>query len=448
MAIPRGLGRGPLGRMPLGGVYYALSSVVAAPSVDVFRRLMIKRRQLSDGLYEPDWQDVSYLVKNWGTVTREIDAVRLNRFRNSGFDFTVRNDRGKFNHEDNLNSFFNGYLTRYRSLVRVDAGYYLSDGITEQPTQNTLGVFLMDQELPQSAHSNDLQVPCSSLQTIFDEVRAADIPGIQGVTLTASEILAKVRDHTDGAGSFVFRQIITSTSWSIETTSSYYVLTPDDVQGSSWDMMTGLAEAETKVLLVTRSGGIEFRNRNARTTTAAWAFSGQGFPRPNIIRLVDYREKWDKYYTFFRFKFAEPDTTTSYVTAGTSTVVSPTNTPWTYGARTYEVPENRFVAATASPTDSAQAIVDRLHAEFAAEVPIEAEWVAKMVPSLEVLDRVTASYHSYELAGLTLWDTFLWDGTTWATEGENFDWDDKGFKVISLKTNLENLTVTVKAGEV
>jgi hypothetical protein len=447
-AMVRGLGRGPLGAMPLGGSVTELTTIVAAPSANVFRRLEIKRRRASDGLYESDWQDISYLVKNWGTVTREIDAIRLNRFRNTGFDFVARNDGGKLNHEDNLNSLWYGYLTRYRTLVRVSGGYYSENGTTELPADPTLGIFLMDQEIPQSAQNNEMRVPCSSLQSVFDEVRSADIGGILGATLTASQILAKVRDHTDGSGAFVFRQFITSTAWTIESTTSYYVLTSDDLQGTTWDLMSEMAEAEAKVLLITRTGGIEFRGRDARTSTVAWTFSGQGFPRPNMIRLDEYREAWDKYYTYFRFKYREEDTTTSYVTAGTMTTVSPSNTPWKYGARTYDLPENRFVIGASNPTATAQAIVDRLHDEFAGDVPVEASWVAKFVPGLEVLDRVAASYHSYEMAGLTLWDTFKWDGAPWAVEGENFDWDDRAFKVLGLATNLDNFTVAVKAQEV
>lgn len=438
----RGLGRGRLGSMPLGGYEEDVQALSLLPSVDVFRRLWIKRRQESDGLFEPNWQEVSKYVKRWGTVERSIDSVRLNRFRNSGFNFTARNDEGKFNHEDNINSLWNGYLTRYKTLVKVEAGYTADNGI-EYPVIPTLGIFLMNQEIPQSGETNDLNIPCSSLQTIFDGVRSADIGGIVGATLTASAIVAKVRDHTDGSGNFIFRPFITSTAWNIETTTTNYLFTADDLGGSAWDLMERLAGDEAKVLLITRTGGIDFRSRDPRAATSAFSFYGLGFPRTNLIKLQDYREAWDKYYTFFRFKFAEADTSTSYVTAGTMTTVSPLSVPWTYDSRTYEVPETRAVPNTAT----AQAIVDRLHSEFAGDVPVDATWQAKFNPELEVLDRVTASYHSYDLAGKTLWDTFNWDGATWAAEGDNFDWDDKPFKVLSLGTDLETFAVTVQGGQ-
>jgi hypothetical protein len=203
--------------------------------------------------------------------------------------------------------------------------------------------------------------------------------------------------------------------------------------------MNDLAEKEAKVVLINRTGGIEYRSRDERTSASAFDFYGLGFARMNMIKLTDFREAWDKYYTFFRYKYLEADTTTSYVTAGTTTTVSPSSLNWTYGARTYDVDSNRAVN-----TATAQTVVDRLYTTFATDVPEEAAWTAKFSPELEVLDKVRASYHSYDLAGKTLWDTFNWDEATWAEEGDNFDWDLKGFKVLSLRTDLERFDVSVK----
>ena len=435
----RGLGRGPLGSMPLGGATEDVQGMSLKPSATVFRRLWIKRRQAADGLFEPDWQEISSFVKRWGSVERSIDDIKLNTFRNSGFNFVVANDKGKFNKEDNLNSLWLGYLTRYKTLVKVEAGYETAGG-TEVPSDPRLGIFVMNQEIPQSADSNELQIPCSSLQVIFDEERATNLSGILNTTLTASEIMAKIRDHTDGAGSFIFRQFITSTSWTIETTTSTYVYGADELRGSAWDLMNDLAEKEAKVLLINRTGGIEYRSRDERTSASAFDFYGLGFPRMNMTKLTDFREAVDKYYTFFRYKYLDADTSTSYVTAGTTTTVSPSSLNWSYGARTYDLESNSGVANTAT----AQAVVDRLYTELATDVPEEAAWTAKFNPELEVLDKVTASYHSYNLAGKTLWDTFEWESGLWAIEGENFDWNSKGFKVLSLKTDLERFDVSVK----
>jgi hypothetical protein len=432
----RGLGRAPLGTMPLGGGVYSLASIIKQSSMDVFRRVEIKRREVATGLFESSWQDISQYIKSFGTIERSLDDVRLNRFRNSGFNFKVRNDTGKFNDEDNANSLWNGHLTRYRSLVRVQAGYL--DGTTELPTDPTLGIFIMDQELPQDADSNDLAISASSLQSIFEEVRSFDIAGIN-TTLTASEIIAKIRDHTDGAGAFVFRQFITSTAWLISSTTAYYNMTTTTLQEdnlTAWELMVQLAESEQFVCDITRTGGVEFRNRDPRTTTSAFDFRGQGFASPSIITLRGYKEALDKHYTFFDFKWQKDDTTTSHVYAGTQTTITPLNLAWKYGSKTYQF-ENNLI----TNTTTAQAIVNATLAEFGTPGR-ECEINSKFIPDLELLDRVTVSYHSYDLAGISLWDVLLWDDGNWATEGENFDWDSKGFKVLKIKHSLDKFITT------
>lgn len=440
--MARGLGRGGLGSMPLGGASAdSLASLIKKSSMDVFRRVEIKRRSLTNGLFESSWQDITTFVKSFGTIERAIDDVRLNRFRNSGFNFKVRNDTGKFNDESNANSLWNGYLTRYRSLVRVQAGYL--DGTLEQPTDPTLGIFIMDQELPQDADTNDLAISASSLQSIFEEVRVSDISGLNS-TLTASDIIGKIRDHTDGAGSFVFRQFITSTAWLVSSTTAYYNMTTTTLTEenlTAWDLMSQLAESERFVLSITRTGGVEFRNRDPRTTTTAFDFFGQGFPNPSVIKLRGYKEALDKHYTFFDFKWRKDETTTSHVYAGTQTTITPLNLSWKYGSKVFEF-ENNLI----TNTTTAQSIVDSAFTTFGT-VGKECEIQSKFIPTMEILDRVSVSYHSYDLAGISLWDVLVWDEGDWASEGENFDWDMKRFKALKVKHSLDSFVTTTQVRE-
>lgn len=428
-----GLGEGPLGLMPLGDGEI-LSSLISNPVSNVFRRLQIKRRQTSNGLFEANWQNITSYVKQWGIVERSIDDVRLNRFQNSGFSVKVRNDTGAFNLETNPNSIWNGYLTRQLTLVRVQAGYY-DISLTEYPADSTLGVFVMDQEMPIEGDTNDVTMNCSSLQSIFDNVPASDIGGIR-LTLTSADIIAKIRDHTDGAGTFIFRQFITSTSWGIQSTSTHYFNpTSTSLDGlSTWDLMVKLAEAESFVLYITLSGGIEFSDRVANTTSSQFSFYGQGFPRQNVIKLNAYREAVDKYYTYFRFQWQNADTTTSFVSAGTTTTVSPTNIAWRSGSRTYEL-NNELV----QDTTTAQTIVNNLFTQLGS-VGVEAVITTKFIPQLEILDAIDVSYHSYDMAGQTLWDVGIWDTDVWATEGENFDWDGLTFKNLGVRHDLSDFT--------
>lgn len=416
---------------------YTVAQLAEKPTSNMFRRISVRRRQTSDGLFEPTWKDITSLVKDFGACERSIDDVKLNRFRYTGPNIRVRNDTGKFNDESNINSLWSGYLTRYNTLVRVQAGYNPTT-TTDIPTDPTIGIFVMDQETPTAADTNDVDLQCSPLSSIFDGVRAADLGGIN-TTLTASEIIAKIRDHTDGATLSIFQQFISTLAWTIQSTTAYYNLTNTSIgEMTTWDLMSKLAESEGYVMLINRTGGLEFRDRSARTTTSAYSFKGEGNARPNVIKLQNYREALDKHFTFFRFKWAEADTSTSYVTAGTTTTVSPTNLSWKYGAKVYDM-ENLFVLTSTA----AQSIVNTAYAALGT-IGSEVTLIAKFVPNLEVLDRVDVSYYSFDLAGVTLWDVFDWDGADWAREGENFDWTALPFKVLSTKNDINKFTTTVR----
>ena len=419
----------------------SLETEVDKPIASVFRRAHIKRRQLSDGKYESGWEPITSWVVGWGSVESSIDDVRLNRFRHNGLNLTVSNQTGKFNDETNASSLFLDYLTRYRTLVRIQAGYTASDG-TEYPTDTTQGIFILTDELETNAMDNKMVLRCSSLQSIFDEVKADSIPSLN-VTLTAEGIVTRIRDHTDGSGNFIFREVITSTSWTIQSTSNYYFLTSTAIDGMTcWDLMSKLAEAEGFVLLINRTGGVEFRNRDPRTTTSAFSFKGQGYNRQNIIKLTAEKESLNKLYTFFRLKYLEADTSTSYVSTGTGTTVNTTNIAWKYGNRIYEF-ENTLVLNTAT----AQAITDNLFTSFST-VKKEIQFDAKMTPHLEVLDRIDVSYVSSAVHFNSLWDVLVWDTDKWSKEGVNFQYNAKNFKVLSRRLNLDNFAMTIRAREV
>jgi hypothetical protein len=206
----------------------------------------------------------------------------------------------------------------------------------------------MDGEI-QIGSNNEAVLNCRALSSVLAEVRAVDVAGL-GVTLTATQIIERIRDHTDGASASVFGQFITSTAWTIPTLTTNYLLNSTGSLASMtcWDLMTKLAESEAHMLAVNRTGGIEFRTRTS--VRNLFTLYGQGFPRQNVIKLADYKEALDKYYTFFRFKFAEADTSTSYVTSGTQTTVTPGNLSWKYGARVYQFEHDFFQTSTVAQT--------------------------------------------------------------------------------------------------
>lgn len=409
----------------------------------VFRRAYIRRRSSTTGLYESDWHDITKYVVKWGTLQRAIDDLRLNRITHGGVSLTVRNDTGAFNIETDENSLWNGYMTRYRTLLKLEGGYF-DDDENELPTNTTLGIFIMTDEIPISAESNTAIIKARSVVSVFDEVRAEEVAGI-GATQTASDLITCIRDHTDGSGNFFFQQFISSAAWTIESTSHLYNLATSTAVGSlsCWEFMEKLSEAEGRIVLVNRTGGFEFRDRSERTPSASFDLRGLGFARPNIISLTESKEAVNKLYTFFRLQFLEEATSTSYVTSGSTSTVDPSSTAWKYGARTYP-----FRTTFINDTATAQSIVDALHAEFSV-LKNEVTLVANFLPQVEISDNVDLYYRSYALQSTVLWDYFYWDVDSFPPDsGENFDWNGVGFKLLSINTNLDTLKTTLKMREI
>lgn len=415
---------------------------IERPSPTVFRRCAIKRRLAATGLYESSWFDITDFVKSWGTFKRTIDDLRLNRFTHSGISLTLRNDTGAFNREDNRSSLWFGYLTRYRTLFRIQSGY-IDNTETELPADPTIGIFILSDEIPINGTDNDVIIQCRSLVSVFDEVRSRDVAGL-GATQTGSDIITKIRDHTDGSSNFVFRQFITSTAWTIQsTTYNYNLATSTSLENkTAWGLMTDIAEAEGFLLLINRTGGFEFRDRNERTSTSQFTFQGQGFTYPTIIKLDNFHEALNKSFNFFRLQFKDEETTTSFVFAGTVTTVDPSNTAWKYGSRIYEFNNNFFETSTI-----AQPIVNNLYTTFSI-LKNECNITTKFIPHLEISDKVLLSYRSYSVQDSTLWDLFNWDEADWATEGDNFDLNDVPFKVLSIQNDLNNFKTVFSLREI
>lgn len=438
--MPTGLGRGGLGTMPLGGGTPYLQTLIEQPSAMIFRAAGVQFRSAATGKYTGEWVDITPFVKRWGTIEQAIDDVRFNRFTDRGCSLVVNNDTGEFNHHSNASSLWYGYLTRYRTKLRVQAAYYDTDLSQTVPSTPTLGIFILDQEIGIQSGNNDVYLRGSSIKSVFDDAQATDIGGVFNTTLTADAIIGRIRDQSDGAGNFVFREFITSTAWSITTATNPYYLTTDlALNLSVWDLMDKLAETEGYVVLINRTGGLEFRPRGARQAASQLSFYGQNFPRPNIIRITDQKEAWDKHYNLYRLKYLTAETSTSYVSAGTVTAVNSSNPSWLFGAKAYEF--DNFFAAN---TSTAQTIVNNLYS-MASSIPVDVEYEATFVPGLEVMDRIDLSYRSYDLANNALWDVMIWDTDKWGEEGANFDLNSTSCYLTGVRSDLDSMKTSFTA---
>lgn len=424
---------------------------ISRPVSNTFRKVWIKRKLTSTAKYEANWVEITDYIKRFGDFSISIDDVRINRFTHGPLTLIGKNDEGKFNPESSANSLWYGYLTRYKTLVKVEAGYVQDDGTT-LPTDATQGIFILDGEINIDSVNNEATLNCKALSSIFQDVQASDIDGIYS-TLTAAGIISLIRDMTDGSSNFIFREVITSTSWTIQSTpSNYYIPNSSYLQNYTvWDFMNLLAQAEGFILLVSRTGGFSFSNRDPNTTASQFSLYGEGYPLPNVKTLDWRKEAVDKYFSVIRLQYLQGDTSTSYVSQGTSTVVDPSNPAWKYGAKTLTI-VNTFISDTAT----AQALANARYADFSS-MKQELQVTCRFLPQVDISDRVDLSWTSFALSS-RLWDTEDWasdgavdvmDGLSFDPElGENFDYNAANFKILSKDTNLDDFTTTLVLREI
>lgn len=454
----------------------SLLNEIKKPKSRVFRRCEIKRRDPSTGLFESEWQDITSHVKRWGRVKYEIDAQGLHRFRLGNITMVMENSSGLFNPEDDENSLWYQFGVQQRSLVRLQAGFVHqtlgADGIwynTEFPTNaywdvsnwdepnwdvlNNLftGIIYGDINL---SGNDEVTLKIAPLHQVFRDYAAINLTGLNG-SITASDFMTAVRDHTDGSGNLVFRPFFgdTTTNWSIDTTTRIYAITntSDFVRTANvWEVMLRLAEAENKTVFTDEAGIFNFSSRDVATTTVSFQFYGTGSHDTTyghtIKTINSYNQAISKYYSRVEIVYIDANTSTSVIAQEAALVVSPDNIPWLYGQKTLSI-ENTWVN-----TATANAIVSDLFTEFSS-LKKEIKFDASFVPQLSIRDRISVTYDSTGVRNQSLWDRNNWADASsneliWdKSVGNAIKLNAKEMKIISVEHNLDGFETSVIARE-
>lgn len=398
----------------------------------VFRRLKIKRRLASTGLFETDWQDISADVKSWGHIQKSIDHVRYARPRFSDVTLLMANDAGLYNPEDDETSLWAGYASQQRTLVKIEAGFVhqtlSASGIwtnTEFPTNPTIFVGVIQGDISIS-DDNHVALPVKPLLQVFRDFSCRNLTGLTTTGMTASQFIQTLRDQTDGSANFIFRPFFQDTTTMWEFTSSAIVYadinsnpasaapSADPIQNEFlemdvWEAIEKLAEAENSVPYITRDGAFRFQDREVNSITAAFAFFGRGYTDQDhgqtIKKVNSYKTKTSDFYSRVEVKWSPLATTTAIVSTQTAMTVGDNNA-WNYGHRTFRIENNWLATST-----SANALASSIFAAVSA-VPREVDFATSFVPHLEVLDLVTLNYDSGDSNPNERWDL-----ANWATEG-------------------------------
>jgi len=400
---------------------------------NVFRRLWFKRR-LQTGEYESSWIQIpNQYITSWGQVNFQVDDIMPNFYSFSGNTFEVVNNDGFFSNTDAPSSLFFGCLTRYRTLVKLEAGYIDNNGV-ELPTNSTLYIGVLGEDMKYQ-EDNRVSFQTKHISSIFEEFQADRITGL-GATQTASDIITKIKDHTDAGAVKIFQKYISSTAWNIQTTTTNYNLaTSTSLQNvSCWELMQKLAGAENFVVYVDSTGNFNFIQRTVNTTTAQYHFSGLSDTDKtyghNIMKKISIDDGIRKVYNRIKIKISNEDTLTSYYIKNETWQWGDSSSSFMFGVREYNY-ENYWLE-----TVTASVIADNIYNEYSRPKK-EVELEVKFVPQLNLLDRVSLTYKTKTLIGQDKWGYFNWDEGIWGgAVGYNINLNDVDYKIINLTHNI------------
>lgn len=460
-----------------------------AAKANVFRRIFIKRRSADTGLFEDDWFEITKDVKSWGRVSLKADEMRPYKFTTASVKTVFANREGRFNPSDDEASYWFGYLDQQRTLVKIECGFFevVDAGfgvkqIAEYPGQSfpLWDIDIWDEAVWDIADGsskniffgvisgdigvsdqNQVTFNIKPLQSVFEDFPAERLTAY-GSSLTASEFVTRVCDQEDESGNPVFLPFFgnTTTGFNIEaTTNTYGALLQSDspaiAGGSTWDLLTKIAEAENFTLYINKDGQFNFISQNEVGGSSVFEFHGAGAFNSeygNTIKKVNsYGFKVSKFYSGVRLKFRDADTSTSYWTERSLFQVGPNNSAWTYGDKQLDI-ENLFLGSTDSAANAAQTIFDNV-SSFKREIEFE----TSLVLGLDIFDLCSMYYDPSDVSISSLWDQNNWaaDDTNSAgdliwdkVQGDQIFLDGREFKFISIEYDLDNLQNKIIAREV
>jgi hypothetical protein len=421
----------------------SLKSLLKKNKHQVFRRAYYKLRQ-SDGEYESTWTQIDPdLIIKWGATTWSVDEIIPSFYRQSGLSLKVLNVDGKFAGTEEEQSVFNGALTTYRTLVRIDAGYIDTDA-TEYPTNATQYIGFISEDLTYT-EDGTVQIKTKHISSIFDEFPASEVSGL-GTTQTASEIVTRIQNHTDGSSNLIFQKYISSTAWNITaTTNNYNINTSTGLENLTVaKLLNKLAVAENFIWYIDGDGQFYFKGKDAISTTSDYHLSGLGDDDKtwghNLLDQISVNTNLRKVYNRVDIKLARGDTTTAFYRKKESWTWGDSSSSFRFGIRKFDY-FNEFLS-----TATAVTIANTIFSDFS-EPKQEVDIKAKFLPQLTVQKRVSLTYRTQRpvVEGASLWGYFLWGyGKFGERPGYNIDINNTDYRIIQIKHNYDNFTSDIK----
>jgi hypothetical protein len=226
-----------------------ITSALRQSSHEVYRRIWFKRRTSSG--YEADWQQVPQeRIISYGKITRTADKVYPSEIQNDQINIELDNNDGYYNNpigaplDSIYNNFFQGYVSRYKTLVKIEYGY-IYNGV-EIPGQYNFTIGIIGEKAENKENGN-VEILIEPAETVLKNYEASNFSSIN-VTYPQN-VYDLILKQTDSSGNNIFEDMWSMGSRRCSIPRALIDVTDASLEGkSSWDLLTNAGECSQALL--------------------------------------------------------------------------------------------------------------------------------------------------------------------------------------------------------
>ena len=352
-----------------------LAQLIRKNKQNPIRRCYIKRRDFG-GSYESSWVQIDNWknrdrVLSWGNISIEINhqPAQISTFQVTNLSLVFDNSQGHFNNEEFRNSIFYGFIGRKYTKLKIECGYFDSDG-------SEIGVANVFEGVIDSVKIGEDQkarINILSYQTILKKFDIKDL-SLASADRTVENLLADIMNQSK----------ITTFIPYVAADPDIADVTIDDpsaLEGTYWDNILYFAQITNSIpLLVGDTWSFESRDPSV---SSEWDFTGFGSDRqPDIFKINSYDDEGaDK----VRLRFQEQDGSTVAISTDTLLLNK-------YLGDTTDGSEVEFIDLSEVVSADKQSVLDTLLDYWQNPRPTIEFTTRFMVNELKPTDRITIDF--------------------------------------------------------
>ena len=409
-----------------------IKDIIRRGCVHNFKRCSVERLQTT-AQYEDDWLDISPYVISYPSIKKSFgDNVYLGDYQIDGGDLVLNNTGQRFSDESNFNSIFYGFLSRYRTKIKIECGFY-DDDMSEIQGAVFYGIVYSEPTLSDNA---TISLSVAPLIKVLQNYTAYGITTSSGTTGAIIDRILKKQVNGMRVLDRFFEGSTDAEKYQINPSGATLTNVPNaniKLDSTMWDKIKNYSLIDDFFAYVNSAGNFVWDSKWEKTNV--WTFNGPGALDNdygcNIISLDSEKSGVNNVWTRIVI---------TYNLAGSQVQASDF---WTPGDGGYQdIYGERIFSYEITDLDStkAQSMADTLLNAYKAP---KKEWAitTPFIPHLELKDIVTLNYvGNYSSSNAFIMDSSVLDGTDVlsGTLGSVFV-ENVATKIVGIELDINNL---------